>query len=425
MNKRVLITGADGFIGSHLAEMLVAQSCQVRALSQYNSFNSWGWLETSAVGRMLTQPTRIVLRNLGRHLGRAAISIVGIAAAGGLLVMGTFSIDAMNAMIELQFHRAQRYDLAVSFVEPASPASLHELRDLVGVLDVEPFRSVPARLRHDHRIRNLAVTGLSPEATLNRILDMDGDEIPIPPSGLILSEALADILGARPGDTVILEVLEGRRPTHALRVAALVDDLMGLNAYMDRDALHRMMEEAPLLSGAYLTVDEAHVDEVYRRLKNTPRVAGVALKDSAIESFNDTMGEMVAMIRFVNVLFAAVITFGVVYNAARISLSERSRELATLRVIGFTRGEISYILLGELGVVTSIAVPLGLLIGYGLAAALVVLYTTEAWRMPLVVSPDTYAFAALTVIIATVISAWAVRRKLHHLDLVEVLKTRE
>jgi len=384
-----------------------------------------GWMEHSAAGRLLTQPTRIVLRNLRRHRGRAAISVVGIAAAGGLLVMGTFSIDAMDEMISLQFYRAQRFDLVVTFVEPASPAALHELESLAGVLDVEAFRSVPVRLRHEHRVRNLAVTGQSPTADLSRVLDMDGKVIPMPPSGIVLSKALGDILGARPGELVTLEVLEGTRPVHEVRVAAWVDDLMGLNAYMDGDALHRMMGEAPLLSGAYLTVDEAQVDAVYRRLKHTPRVAGVGLKDSAIESFNETMGEMVAMIRFVNVLFAAVITFGVVYNAARISLSERSRELATLRVIGFTRGEISYILLGELGLITVLAVPLGLLVGYGLAAGLVALYTTDAWRMPLVVSSSTYAFAALTVIVATVVSAWAVRRKLHRLDLVEVLKTRE
>jgi len=274
-------------------------------------------------------------------------------------------------------------------------------------------------------VRNLAITGVAHDARLNRVVNSAFDAVAIPPEGLVLSKTLADLLDAKVGSTLTLEVLEGARPTRSAVVSALVDDFLGTNAYMDEDALHRLMREDDVLSGAYLMVDQSELDRLYTRLKNTPRVAGVMLKQAAITSFNDTMGEMVGMIRFINILFASVIAFGVVYNSARIALSERSRELATLRVIGFTRVEISAILLGELAIVTTIAVPVGLVLGYGLAALMASMYDTEAWRMPLVVSPATYAFAALTVVIATVLSALVVRRKLDRLDLVEVLKTRE
>jgi putative ABC transport system permease protein len=185
------------------------------------------------------------------------------------------------------------------------------------------------------------------------------------------------------------------------------------------------MREGRNLTGAYLLVDSAAVDTLYRTLKNTPSVAGVLLKTAAIESFEATWAEMVAQIRFINMMFAAIIAFGVVYNSARISLTERSRELATLRVIGFTRAEISYILLGELAIITLIAIPFGLALGYVLAAMTVDFYNTEVWRMPLIVSSKTYAFAAVTILVATAFSSLIVRRKLDRLNLVEVLKTKE
>jgi putative ABC transport system permease protein len=224
---------------------------------------------------------------------------------------------------------------------------------------------------------------------------------------------------------VTLEVLEGSRPVRRVAVADLVEEYMGTAAYMEAGALHRMMREGGNLSGAYLQVDSARVGDLYRRLKATPAVVGVALKSAAVSSFDKQMDETLGIMIFFSTFFASVIAFGVVYNAARVSLSERSRELASLRVMGFTRGEISYILLGELAVLTLLAIPIGLVLGYGLAALTSQAYDTELYRIPLVVSPRTYAFSAAIVVLATVISSFFVRRRLDRLDLVEVLKTRE
>ncbi|MEJ2086690.1 MAG: ABC transporter permease, partial [Acidobacteriota bacterium] len=208
-------------------------------------------------------------------------------------------------------------------------------------------------------------------------------------------------------------------------VSRVVTEFMGTNAYMDLDALRRILGEDATLSGAYLTVDGAAVQRLYSDLKSTPKVAGVMLQSASLESFDQTMDEMVGSVRMITMIFAGVIAFGVVYNAARISLSERSRELATLRVIGFRRVEISYILLGELALVTLLAIPIGLLFGYGLAGVMVAAMDTEIWRMPLVISPATYSFAVITILVAATMSGLIVRRKLDRLDLIAVLKTRE
>ena len=382
-------------------------------------------LERAGLKGWLSQPGRMILRNIQRHPGRTAVSAGGIAMAAALLVGGTFSLDAVDLLMDLQFNAAQRYDIMVSFAEPRSAAALHEVARLPGVTRAEPFRAVPARLVAGHRSRQTAITGLPAEATLQRVVDSTYRAVRLPAGGLVLSAKLAELLETSVGGTVRVEVLEGRRPAHQVAVVAVVDEFLGLNAYMELESLHRMMGEQGTLSGAYLLADPASEEELHLRLKNTPAAAGVLLKRAAIENFQQTMGENIGVIRFFYVLFATIICFGVVYNAARISLSERSRELATLRVIGFSRGEISYILLGELAIVTLLAVPVGLALGYGLAAAVTLAMDTELFRIPLVVASRTYAFAAVTVATAAAFSGLVVRRRLDRLNLVEVLKTRE
>lgn len=382
-------------------------------------------VEAIGLGGWFSQPSRMILRNLQRHRWRTLLSIVGIAFGGAMYVVGSFSSDAIDEMMELQFNVAERQDASISFFEPRSSAGLHELRRLPGVLDAEPFRSVPVRLRHGSRQRRTAITGHSRDARLHRLVDADFSLVGLPPDGLVLSARLGQVLGIEPGDTVVAEVLEGSQPVREIVVAGLIEDMLGTQAYMDGEALHRLLREGRSLSGAYLQVDASRVDELYLRLKNMPAVAGVALKEAAVRSFEETFAENFAIIGFFNVLFAAVIAFGVVYNSARISLSERDRELATLRVIGFTRAEISYILLGELALVTLVAVPLGLVLGYAFAALTAQAYDTDVFRIPLVVAPRTFAYSALTVLSATLVSGYVVRRRLDSLDLVAVLKTRE
>jgi putative ABC transport system permease protein len=383
------------------------------------------WVERLGLKRFLGQPARMILRNIQRRPWRTVASVIGISFGAAMMVVGMFWIDAMDLMMDVQYNVAQRQDMTVSFVEPASSRSLHEIKRMPGVVHAETLRSVPVRLRYGHRSRMASITGLAAGARLSRIINTDYRPVTIQPEGLVLSSKMGEILGVKAGDELIVEVLEGRRPKRMVLVTELVDEFLGTSAYMERSALHAMLREGHNLSGAFIQVDSAHADELYRRLKLVPFVAGVALKSAAVDSFYDTIGESLGIMIFFNVLFAGIIAFGVVYNAARISLSERGRELASLRVMGFTRGEISFILLGELALVTLISLPIGMALGYWLAALVVTAYDTEVYRFPLVVSPRTYAWAALTVGTAALISGAVVKRKLNNLDLVEVLKTRE
>lgn len=375
--------------------------------------------------RFFSQGSRIVMRELERRPMRAILSTVGIALSIAIVVLGSFSKDMVDYLTEFQFHIAQRQDFNVGFVEPATGSAAYELASLRGVIRAESFRSVPVRLRAGHRSRRIAIMGLEKDRELFRVIDMDLHMMELPEDGLLISKSLGEALGVRAGDTVTIEVLEGERPVREITITGLMKDFAGTSAYMEIGALNRFMREGRVISGGFLRVDASETAEFYRQVKNTPRIASVTSQKAALQSFEKILAENMLRMRFFNVLFGSIIAFGVVYNTARITLSERSRELATLRVIGFTRAEISRILLGEIGVLTLAAIPFGLIAGFGLTVMTVAALQTETQQFPLAVSSATFAFAVTVTLVATLFSAFVVRRKLDHLDLVAVLKSRE
>lgn len=381
--------------------------------------------ERLLAGHRLTNATRMVLRNLERQPWRALASMVGIGFGGAILLVGFVFVDAMEVLIDTQFMVAERQDVSLAFVEPRSSRVLHEVAALPGVLRVERVRAVPARVRAGHRHRSVSILGVPADATLKRVVDAYGVARPLPPDGLVLSSTLARALDVSPGESVRVEILEGRRPVLDVPVASLVDDAMGLGAYMSIDALWRLLREDRTLTGASLLVDPAMVDTLNRRLKALPAVAGVSVKRAALQSFRDVMAQNLILMIGLNVVFAGIIAGGVVYNAARISLSERSRELASLRVLGFTRAEISLVLLGELALLTALSLPVGVGVGWGLATAIVSAVESEVFRLPLIITPQAVAWTALCIVGAAALSGMVVRRRLDHLDLVAVLKDRE
>jgi putative ABC transport system permease protein len=341
------------------------------------------------------------------------------------MMVGSFQGDAIDYMVDVQFGLSQREDLSVNFIEYASKRALYELLSIEGVEHGEVFRAVHARLKYRQNSYRTAIQGIEPDGDLHRLLDAELKPIELPPSGIVLTDHLGEMLGVREGDMLTVEVLEGMRPVLNVPVAGLVSEYIGVSAYMDLSALNRLMHEGNVISGVYLAADSRYQSGIFSKLKEMPRVAGTEVQEKAVSNFYDTMGETILIFTFINTLLAGVIAFGVVYNSARIALSERSRELASLRVLGFTRAEISYILLGELSILTLAAIPLGFLIGWGMCIYIAENLKTDLFRIPLILEANTFAFAASVVLAAACISALIVRRKLDHLDLIAVLKTKE
>jgi putative ABC transport system permease protein len=382
-------------------------------------------IERLGLERLVSPSARIVLRNLERRPLRAGLSVLGIAFACGILMVGRFQEGAIAHLIAVQFGLAQRDDLSVTFVEPTSRRVLHELEALPGVYRAEPSRTAPVVLRRGHRSQRTAIQGLPAGGDLRRLLDETLAVVTLPAEGLVLDDFLAERLAARPGDRVTVDILEGRRERRDVVVAAVVREFTGMAAYMEIEALNRLLREGPAVSGAALGVDPGARAQVVAALKGAPRVAGITDRQAAVQSFYDSMADIVLTFAFFSTLLAGSIAFGVVYNNARIALAERSRELATLRVLGFSRADVTAILLGELALLTAAAIPLGFVVGLALIAYIAHGVASDLYRIPVVVAPGVFAFAALAIAVASALSALVVARRLARLDLVGVLKTRE
>ena len=382
-------------------------------------------LERIGLTRVFSPALRMALRNIERRPWPALFTTCGLALATGLMVLPGAMSDSVDFLLTFQWNRQQRQDVTVFLTEPGSGSGFHDLEHLPGVIRAEPIRSVPARLRFGHRSRKLAVTGIAPGTALNRLLDAHGEVIAMPGEGLLMSKKLAEVLGARLGDLVQVEVMEGRRPLLEVPIRGLVTDFAGVAAYMDIAALRRLMHESDTINGAFIAVDHGRWDEFMRAVKDTPRSAAVMVKRDQLAAFRETTAASIGLIRRLYFVLAVIVAFGVVYNSARIALSERSRELATLRVVGFRLAEIRGVLIGELAILVLAALPLGLWFGRGLALFIMASFSTETVRMPIVINPATYALAVTVVLAAALLSFAVVGRMVGKLDMVGVLKARD
>jgi putative ABC transport system permease protein len=375
--------------------------------------------------KFLDHQTRMILRHIVRFPSRAAFTAAGVAVSGSLMIGTLFFIDSMEEMIDLYFNVANRHDVQVTFIEPRSRSAYFELLRTPGVLQAEPYRSAAARLRFEHREERASIIGLETDAVLARMVDMRKQPVAPPPGGLVLSRDLADKLRVDAGDVVEVEITEGRRPLLDIPVSKVTTTFIGSGAQMRIEDLNRLLHEDAVVSGAFLDVDPAITGLLYRELTAAPAVASVTLQNIAQRNFTELMDQNIGMSIWVYTAFAGLIAIGVVYNSVRISFAERQRELASLRVLGFTRAEVSYILLGEIAFLTLLALPLGAALGTGMAWGLARAMSSDLFRLPFIIHAATYGYAAFVVIAVTAVSGLMVRRQLDRMDLVQVLKSRD
>lgn len=422
----VLVSVASALVGALGAVRSILRLAPAEAMRPPTPLvYSLGFIERLGLDRVFGGSGRMVLRELRRQPIRTLISSVGIALGVGIVVIGRFQGDAFEELIDVQFFRAWREDLSVGFVRAAPVRVVRDLAQLPGVELAEGQRYVPVRFRVGARFRDSVIIGHADDMQLRRVIDRDGVLIEVPLDGLLLSAKLAELLDVRPGESVDVEVKEGSRRVRSVRVAALIDDTFGLMGHMRTDPLHRLVGEEERVSLVMLRVDPRSMADVQDRLKEMPGVAAVTRRMSIIERFRAQSGETMLFFTLILTIFAAIITIGVVYNNARVALSLRGRDLASLRVLGFTRREISAVLLGELGVQVLLALPLGLFLGDAMARLIASSVDPEQYRLPVHLSAQTYAFAAAVAVVSGIVSALFVRRRLDKLDLVEVLKERE
>lgn len=379
-------------------------------------FGEWGGF--SAIGHM-------IVRHIARWPWRSAITVLGVSLSLALLFATLQFLDSSRDMLDSYFFRAQRQDLTVTFTEPRNEDVLYELEQLPGVLRVEPLRGVPVRLSFTNRMERTAIESVSAEAVLSARIDSNGDELALPPAGLLLSRHLADKLGLVAGDIAHVELLGGRQTQLDLPVTGIVDEFIGERAYATQGVLEHLTRDASPVGAALLRIDPAARERILTRLRDMPLVLGVTERDASMQRFEELIDENIYTILFFYIAFAAAIAVGVVYNSARILFSERAHELATLRVLGYFRSEVGIVMLGELALLVVAAVPVGCVLGYWLAHFMTAMFSSDLFRLPFVPTRTTFGVATLVVMTAASLTAIVVARRVLRLDLVRVLKAQE
>lgn len=384
-----------------------------------------GLVERLGVKAGFSPVGHMVVRHIARWPTRSGVTITGVALSLGLLFATLQFIDSTNAMLNDVFYRAQKQDITVSFVEPRNEDAIHELQQIPGVLVVEPINSVPVRLRNGNRTKRAAIEGASLDARLTFRIDAAGREVPLPAAGLMLSEPLARELGVRSGDAIEVETLSGRRRRTTLAVSTTIDELVGTRAYAENSVVERLVEGSATIGAAQLQIDSAARNDILQHLQEMPTVLGVAEREAAMQLFEEVVEENILTMVGFYVAFAGAIAVGVVYNSARILLSERSHELATLRVLGYHRREVATVVLGELALLVFLAVPLGGIMGYWIGQTLLSMVNSDLFRLPFVPSRATFGFATLVVLAAALGTAALVARRVNRLDMIAVLKAHD
>jgi len=384
-------------------------------------------IERLGISRWLDQPTRMIVRHIVRWPLRSLLTTLGIAAAMAILVAPLGVLNSAVHMIDTHFFRAERQNLTVAFAQTRPYKAVYNMSHYPGVLQVEPFRVTPAKIHYGPRARRVAVLGRDGLGNLSRPLDNELRPIAIPEQGVVISKSMANWLGVGLGERVTLELLEINGASHELPVTAIAESYVGLTFFMvfiDRTLLNNLMKEGDVVTGTHLSLDTTRLDVLYKSLKNTPAITGLVSHAASLAGMRRIM-EQNLRLTLANIVVAAIIIFGVVYNSARISLAERARELASLRLLGYSQLDVAYILLGELGLLALAALPIGCALGYGFAYLLTEGTANEMFRLPLYLETATFGYATLVVLVTVAVTALTVARKIFNLDIVAILKTRE
>ncbi|MBW0368069.1 ABC transporter permease [Ensifer adhaerens] len=371
------------------------------------------------------EPTRMILRRITRWPGRALLTSLGLAMSAAVTLMALQWVDAIDTLAETVFERGQHQDATIAFDELHPLKAVWDFENLPGVLSVEPYRYLSARISRGHLSERQGIIGIPESAILSPVFDVSRGRLEIPAGGLVVSRKLAELLRIQIGDTVIVQLLEGHRASFSVRVVQLFETYIGKPAYMEMGALNRLAGDGRVASGLHIRMDEADRSGLLARLKGIPGIASIQFRHAAIDTFYNTMGETIFIFIGFFIAFSMTLSLGVTYNSIRIAISERAQEFATLRILGFTRWEISYILLGEVGLLTWLAIPLGAAIGLALAWWMTSAFETELYRVPLVLQNSTYGKAAVIMLASVSACAAVARRRLDRLDLIAALKTRE
>ena len=382
-------------------------------------------LDATGIAGMAAPRTLMIMRNVLRRPLRAVVSILAIALAMAILVLGRSFTEMFDSVIDTQFNRIAREDAMVSFMTPMSHRVVHDLRALPGVQVVEPFRAVGVDVIVHGRVKRTLLTSADSMSILHRVISISDARITVPSDGVLCSAFMAEELNIKRGDTIRVREIAGSQREKTMVVAGCVDDMMGVQLYATRTTIAAFLHEQGSVDGAYLQIDPLYLEKFYQAVKQLPSISGVLVREQAIRSFDDNYMQYMDISTYYIVFFASLIAFGVVFNNARIALSERGGELASLRILGFSQREVTFLILGEQALLIVIALPIGSVLGTMMAAAIPSLVATDLFRFPFTASSRVYLISAATIVAISSITGFIIRHRIRRLDMIAVLKSHE
>lgn len=370
--------------------------------------------------------SKMIARNLARSPVRAAFNVFGVAVSCLVLMIAFFSSNAMDYMINFQFTEVQREDVTVNLTREMGKEALYEFQRMDHVRRVEPILLYPFTLRNGWKEKDVLITGLSEDALLQRLIDTDHNLVKLHGDGIVLSDYLAGQLGVAPGQEIEAEPLMGRlEKKKIVPVDGVTAQYLGNSVYMTIDSLSRLLDEPLAMNAVLVQTDPGGADLLNNHLKDIATVAAVAVKARMLQSLMDTLAMSMRIMNTMMIGFAFAIAFAIIYNVTIVSLTERERELASLRVLGFTQQETGSILYRENAVLGVLGIIVGLPLGVVYCRFMVYAFTTDLYRFPFYIAPSSYVITSALAIGFVLIANLAVRRRIGRLDMVEVLKSRE
>jgi putative ABC transport system permease protein len=379
-----------------------------------------------ALWRRIPFSGRVVLRTVLRNPFRSLVGVLAAATSTALVFTALSMVDALDYLMRYEFERVAHQDFTVALRDPDAAQAKAEVVRLANVAITEPQLSVVSDLSRGAYRKRTGVTGLPSGNRLYTPIGGDGKPLVLPDAGLVLTRKLAEILHARPGDTLRLRPLIGRRAEVEAVVAGVTDSFFGLSAYADIRYLSRLLGEAQAANAVLGVLQPGTTpDALLEELKQRPTVVGIGERLRAFALLEDSFGETMGAMIGVMVLFSGTIAFGSVLNAALVSLSERQREVATLRTLGYRAGQVARLFAGEGLLLNGLGILAGLIAGSVLAHLLSVAYSTELYRFPAVILPGTLALSAVVVVLFVIAAQLILFRMIRRLDWLTVLNVKE
>jgi putative ABC transport system permease protein len=375
--------------------------------------------------RRLGFRTHIALRGLFRNYGRSLTAVICSLLSVAIIFAALTMRHSMHYLVEYQFEQIGHSDADLALRDARSMDSLFEARRLVGVSYAEAVYGLGADLRLGRVSRRMSITGLAAGHHLTTPLDERMQPIDIPPAGLVLSTKLAELLHAQVGDQLELTPVLGHRLPRQVPVASIVKEYMGLVAYADLAYLSHLVDEPPMLNSIQLAVEPSRVNDLYRAVKDQPDVAGIGVRSQTKANIVNTLLRTMIFSISLIVLFAGIIAFGSILNASLIEIADRTRDIATFRVLGYRPLQVAGIFFRENGLIFGVGLLVGIPFGYVMVRIISRVYNTELFRMPVIVSRDIVLLAAGLSCLFVLIAQWFVFRQIRRLDWLEGIKVKE